>query len=171
MQNKTDDAAFLIESLRLQAHPEGGWFREIYRSDENVAQAALPPRYSGDRSFGTSIYYLLKGNDISAFHRLHSDEIWHFYAGSAVMLWLLTEDGTLTKRILGNNFRAGEELQVIMPRNTWFAAEVIDKASFALTGCSVYPGFSFSDFIIAKKAALLAKYPACRDVIERLARD
>ena len=79
---------FYIKKMQLQRHPEGGWFREIYRSKEVIPQNSLPVDFSGDRNFSTSIYYLLEGEDFSAFHRIKSDEIWHFYAGnSAIEVW------------------------------------------------------------------------------------
>lgn len=124
MSDSEKDASKWIEQLGLLTHPEGGYFREVYRSEEGIAQRALPARYGSGRNFGTSIYYMLKGNDFSAFHKLHSDEIWHFYEGCTVRIFLLTEDGSCKKLLLGRNVEVGEQLQVLLPHDLWFAAEI-----------------------------------------------
>src|SRR6266404_9974186 len=78
-------AAYWIERLQLTPHPEGGYFRETYRSPELVAPDALPARFPGARAFSTAIYFLLPSNEVSRLHRLRSDELWHFYAGGRVV--------------------------------------------------------------------------------------
>ena len=117
-------ANYWIEKLDLTQHPEGGYFKEVYRSDENIPESALPDRYQGERSFATSIYFLLKGVEFSSFHRIQSDETWHFYVGSTLELYVLSEDGALQKYLLGRNLENGERLQLIISRNCWFAARV-----------------------------------------------
>jgi len=82
-----------INQLDLQPHPEGGWFREVYRSKETITQSGLPERFSGERNFCTSIYFLLNQTDTSAFHRIKQDEIWHFYAGNALTIHMISPDG------------------------------------------------------------------------------
>ncbi len=163
-----NDANYWIEKLNLEVHPEGGYFREFYRSDENIAMNALPDRYNGNRSFSTSIYFLLKGTQISNFHRIQSDETWHFYQGTTLKLFTLENDGTLTTRLLGNNLEEGESLQITIPRNNWFGGKVVDKNSFALLGCTVAPGFHFDDFELAKKQKLIDKFPRHKDLIGEL---
>ena len=101
MENTLLTAKDLIKRLGLQPHPEGGFYREVYRSEESVAQKALPSRYTGDRSFATSIYFLLTGDRFSALHRLKSDEIWHFYLGDPVEVTMLHENGHLERKTLG----------------------------------------------------------------------
>jgi predicted cupin superfamily sugar epimerase len=116
MKNVEQTAEFWIEHLKLQEHPEGGYFREVYRSEELIPRSALPERYNGARNFGTSIYYLLKGNQFSIFHKLHSDEIWHFYEGSAAIIYLLRPGCELETLYLGRDIAGGEQLQVLIPR-------------------------------------------------------
>ncbi|MCA1761280.1 MAG: cupin domain-containing protein, partial [Bacteroidales bacterium] len=93
-------AAYWIDKLKLEKHPEGGWYREIYLSDDIVPQTGLPSGFRGERSFATSIYYLLEGNDFSAFHRIKSDEIWHYYTGTSVIEILSLEKGTIKKYLV-----------------------------------------------------------------------
>jgi predicted cupin superfamily sugar epimerase len=103
-----------IERLQLGRHPEGGWFRETYRSDEVLRRAALPPRFGGDRSFSTAIYFLLEGEDFSALHRIHQDEIFHFYDGSGLTLHVIDPAGCYATVKLGRDLAAGELPQATM---------------------------------------------------------
>lgn len=162
-------AAYWIKKLELQKHPEGGYYREIYLSDDIVPQTGLPAGFRGERSFATSIYYLLEGNDFSAFHRIKSDEIWHFYTGSSAIEILLLEKGKLKKYLVGNNPEQGETFQVIVPKNTWFAARLQNPEGYALAGCTVSPGFHFEDFELAGKQ-LLKEFPELEDEIAPMVR-
>lgn len=162
-------AAYWIEKLELEKHPEGGWFREIYLSDDIVPQTGLPSSFRGERSFATSIYYLLEGTDFSAFHRIKSDEIWHYYAGTSAIEILSLEKGKLKKYLVGNDPDKGETFQVIVPKNTWFAARLVNQAGYALAGCTVSPGFHFEDFELAD-GSLLKEYLDLRDEILPLLR-
>ena len=157
------DAAFWIQQLNLQRHPEGGYFAEVYKSDENVQ----PGR--GERPAGTSIYFLLEHPDFSAFHRLQSDEIWHFYAGVPLTLWVMDAAGSLTTLRLGSNPALNQEFQAIVPKNTWFAAQP-DAVGFSLVGCTMAPGFEYADFELARAQELAREYPQHRQLIERLTR-
>ncbi len=161
-------AAYWIEKLELLKHPEGGYYKEVYRSEDKHSLKTLPDRFKGDRHYSTSIYYLLQGNDFSAFHRLRSDEIWHFYAGITLMIYIIDENGNLQKKRLGNEPGNGDELQVLIPKMHWFAAEVIDKNSFGLVGCTVAPGFDFDDFELADKNILISEFPQHKELISRL---
>jgi len=138
-----DKAKYYIEKLMMTKHPEGGYFNEIYRAGEIFEADVLPGRYRGNRAFSTSIYFLLSGKDVSTFHRLQSDEIWHFYDGCPVKIYIIDSNGRLEERILGNDLEKGEELQSVIPKDCWFGAELKDKTSFALVGCTVAPGFDF----------------------------
>lgn len=159
-------AEFLIQSLNLKKHPEGGYYREVYRSEEIIHD--LPIRYKGHiRSLGTSIYYLLRGDEFSAFHKLKSDEIWHFYEGSALQLFVFDQDGKLRKSVLGKHSEKGERYQIIIPRNCWFAAQPEDPNGFTLSGCSVSPGFDFEDFQMAERKQLLETYPRYASLITK----
>ncbi|GBD88227.1 hypothetical protein BMS3Abin03_02162 [bacterium BMS3Abin03] len=161
-------AKHYIEKLQLKLHPEGGWFREVYRADETISSDHLPKRYGSARCFSTSIYFLLEGVQFSSFHKLKSDEQWHFYDGSPVIIYSINETGILETIKLGNNLADGEMFQTVIKRNTWFAAEIADKNSFALIGCTVAPGFEFDDFELAKRNELLKLYPKFKHIISKL---
>lgn len=160
------DAKYWIEKLQMTQHPEGGYFTETYRSDEKLSQTQLPNRYKSDRVFGTSIYFLLTTNSVSNFHRLNSDEIWHFHLGGMARIHFLFEDGTINSRLIGSDLDEGARLQVTIPRGSWFAAEVI-KGDFILVGCTVSPGFEFEDFVLADQQELLSAYPEHQTLVER----
>jgi len=157
-----------IEQLNLQPHPEGGWFRETYRSDEIVPASALPERFHGDRNFSTAIYFLLEGEDTSALHRIKSDEVWHFYDGAGLTVHVITPNGEYSKIKLGRDPDAGEILQAIVPAGYWFGADLKDKDSYALVGCTVAPGFDFEDLEMGKRHKLSKLYPQHQDVIKHL---
>lgn len=164
----SEKAKYYIEKLNMIPHPEGGYFKEIYRSGEIYSEEHLPDRYGGERSFSTSIYYLLEGEQVSTFHKLKSDEIWHFYGGSALKVYIIKNAGHVEEIILGNNLYKGEIFQYVIPNNYWFGAELIDKSSYSLIGCTVAPGFDFSDFEQGKRSMLLRQFPALEDLIIKL---
>lgn len=164
------EAKNYIEQLNLQQHPEGGWYQEIYRSEGTIKADCLSPDFAGARHYCTSIYYLLEKGDFSAFHRIKSDEVWHFYAGGPLLLHLLDETGTYSCILLGNDLEKGATFQAVMLAGVWFAAEPAQRTSFVLSGCTVSPGFDFSDFEMAKKEKLLLQYPAHQALIARLCR-
>jgi uncharacterized protein len=164
----TASAAYWIERLRLAPHPEGGYFRETYRATETVARAALPDRFPGPRPFSTAIYFLLPSDDVSRLHRLRSDELWHFHAGSALVIAIL-EPGTGAREIvLGPDPDRGETLQASVPAGCWFGARVRTPSSFTLAGCTVAPGFDYADFELADRAAVLREFPHDAALIARL---
>jgi len=151
----------LIEQLNLLPHPEGGYYKETYRSKMELVNAT-----QGIRQVSTSIYYLLEGDDKSHFHRIQSDELWYFHQGAA--LEILYFEGQELKRIyLGNNIDSGEVPQAMIPANTWFASHLKVETDFALVSCSVAPGFSFEDFELAKRADLTSEFPNYKAVIEK----
>lgn len=159
------DAAHWIDTLGLQAHPEGGYFKETYRAAESIPTASLPERYAGARTFCTQIYFLLESHAFSAFHRLKSDETWHFYHGSPIDLHLIHPDGRYEQRVV----RMGA-FQTVVPAGVWFGATVQQPESYTLVGCTVAPGFDFADFELADGAALQAQFPAHCALIQRLTR-
>ena len=165
------NADYWINKLKLEAHPEGGYFREIYRSEEEINQGSLPDRYNGKRNLSTSIYFLLKENGRSLFHKLKSDEIWHFYSGSALTVYIIEENARLDRLILGSNFESDEQFQIIIRKNQWFGAVINDKKSYSLIGCTVTPGFDFNDFEIGDRSNLLKLYPEHRNIIELLTKE
>jgi uncharacterized protein len=153
------NAAYFIDALNLQPHPEGGWFKETYRSEEVILQNHLPGRFSGSRSFSTAIYFLLEGKSFSAFHRIRSDELWHFYYGSVISIYVIMPDGDSQIIKLGQDIQAGERMQAVVQAGCWFASEVTDAGSFSLAGCTVAPGFDFADFKLANRGELLKLFP------------
>lgn len=162
MQNRT--ARYWIEKLKLSAHPEGGWFKETYRSNELIAKQALPKRFPESRNFSTAIYYLLEEGDFSAFHSIKSDEMWHFYDGMPLEIIEIDSTGILTKHMLGL-----ENLpQITIPANRWFAAR--PTGSFTLVGCTVSPGFDFADFEMANKNELMKAFPLHKEIIATMCR-
>lgn len=162
-------AEAIINALNLQQHPkEGGFFRETYRSSDRFTPSALPPRYNGDRSTSTAIYYLLTPGTISALHRLRTDEIFHFYAGSPVRMLQLFPDGQGKEIIIGPDVLAGHQPQVIVPRGVWQGSLLEPGGEFALLGCTVAPGFEYVDYEHGQREELLKKYPSFRELIARL---
>lgn len=162
------NSKYWIEKLDLKKHPEGGYFKEVYRSEEIVKKEHLPKHFSGNRCFSTSIYFLLEGSEYSAFHKIMSDEIWHFYSGTSLTIFVINNDGKLEKIYLGNKPDKGEKLQAIIKKGCWFAVKVNNKNSYGLVGCTVAPGFDFNDFELAKKDNLIKLYPEHKAIIEEL---
>jgi len=165
MPSANSAPARLIRQFDLQPHPEGGFFRETYRSSETVVRSAQ----QGERSASTAIYYLLCDDAYSAWHRIRSDEIWHFYAGCALDVHVLHADGSLETHRLGNAVEnPAAVFQAMVPAGCWFAAERVDPEAYALAGCTVAPGFEFSEFELADSASLLAAYAPHAALIRRL---
>jgi predicted cupin superfamily sugar epimerase len=158
----------LINQYQLLPHPEGGYYKETYRSTEHIPHAALAQHFSGLRSFSTAIYFLLLKDLFSAFHRIKSDECWHFYDGASLHVHVLHLNGNYELIRLGRNSLEGEVYQAIVPAGAWFASESIGEYSFV--GCTVAPGFDFADFELARAASLKADYPDHEKLIERLCR-
>ena len=126
----------------------------------------MPPQFPGPRLVSTAIYFLLEGNSFSAFHRLRSDELWHFYAGSPITVHVIEPDGSCSEIQLGGDPDTGEVLQAVVKAGRWFASQVRDAKPFALAGCTVAPGFDFADFELGKRAELIKLYPQHRNLIE-----
>jgi uncharacterized protein len=166
-------AAFWIDRLGLQPHPEGGFFTETYRSAETIPSGSLPRRFGGPRSFSTAIYFLLTGEHFSALHRIASDETWHFYAGHPLLVEAIHPEGGLEVYRLGADAEQGCVFQTTVPAGCWFGASLAAPAGpedFALVGCTVAPGFDFADFELGRCSDLLARFPDHRLLIERLTR-
>lgn len=160
-------AQYWIKKLQLQKHPEGGYFREVYRSDELIPKHSLHERYSGERNHGTSIYFLITNTEFSAFHRIKSDETWHFYHGSSITIYIIDENGKYSTVRLGSNPEKDEAFQYTIPHSTWFAVSVDEPDSYALVGCTVAPGFHFNDFELGERENLLRLYPKYEAVIKK----
>jgi len=159
-----------IDRLNLQPHPEGGWYRQTYRAPLMLPHAALPG-FTGDRAASTAIYFLLAGDQFSALHRLRSDEVWHFYAGSGLVVHVIEPDERYSELLLGSDAASGEEFQAVVPAGCWFGSSLRQPNTYALVGCTVAPGFDFADFEMANRDALTAQFPQHRHIIERLTRE
>ena len=157
-----------IRELELAPHPEGGFYRETYRANEMIPASALPSRYAGRRSFSTAIYFLLRSGEVSRFHRLRSDEAWHFYDGSPLRLHVFERGGKYSAPVLGPKKGRASRFQLVVPKGAWFGAEVTERDSFSLIGCTIAPGFDFADFELGRRADLIRRFPGRRRLIERL---
>jgi uncharacterized protein len=164
MQN----AEYWIQNLNLIPHPEGGFFREIYRSNLEIDQKFLPYGIKGSRRLCTSIYYLLRSKDISKLHRLKSDELWYYHYGSTLKIVMIDQEGNKHTKFLGANAEKSEHLQIEIPAGTIFGALITEEESYCLVSCVVSPGFDFNDFEIFDREDLIQAYPKHIDVINRL---
>ena len=163
-------APYFVEKFQMQLHPEGGWFKETYRSHEVVLKENLPNRFEGNRSFCTAIYFLLEGEQFSSFHRIKSDEMWHFYSGGALNVYVIDKEGKLEILKIGSNPEKGQTFQAVVKAGCWFASKPAEPNSFSLVGCTVAPGFDFADFELAKADALFQEFPQHEAVIRKLCR-
>ncbi len=164
-------ADYWINQLSLLPHPEGGHYQEVYRSEGTIPADALPAKYGGARSFATSIYFMLQAGEVSHFHRIQSDELWYFHAGSALTVSVIYPDGKLEELQVGPNVEKGETLQAIVPAGTIFGSSVNTPDAYSLVGCMVAPGFDFADFELFTTSQLLAEYPQHEAVIRKLTKE
>lgn len=162
---KENRVEFLVKQYSLQKHPEGGYYKEMYRSKEFVSRNALPDRFSGDRSFLTSIYFLLEKDSFSAFHRIKSDELWYFHQGDNIDIHIILPDGTYLCEELGKD----KQFQCMVPAGAWFASNT--KGEYSLVSCAVAPGFDFEDFELAEKKELISIFPQYQSLIEEFCRN
>jgi len=160
----------LTKKLALEPHPEGGFFKETYRSEGFIAEANLNGTHEGDRSYATCIYFMLTSEAFSAFHKIRQDEIWHFYTGSPIILHMISPSGDYARIEVGNYVLYGQHPQFVVPAGYWFASEVKEKDSYSLVGCTVSPGFDFRDFELANREELTSLFPKHQELIERLSR-
>lgn len=136
----------IVKMHNLLPHPEGGFYKETYRSE-----------------FSTAIFYLLKKGQKSRFHRIKSDEMWHFYSGNSLSIVEITNSGMIKETRLDKN-----NVQYVVPANVWFGAYLPDDSEFAFTGCTVAPAFHFSDFEMGNKEKMLKEFPNATSMIEKL---
>lgn len=158
----------IVSRLNLEPHPEGGFYRETYRSEEEINANSLGAEYKSQRNFSTCIYFMLTSRNFSAFHRIKQDEIWYFYNGSPILLHMITPDGSYYFQKIGINFEQNEVPQYVVPGGVWFAAEVMELDSYSLIGCTVSPGFAFEDFELKSRNELTDLFPKHFEIIERL---
>jgi predicted cupin superfamily sugar epimerase len=159
----------IVDLLGLKPlRPEGGYYREAYRSDEMLASDVLPDRYGGDRVFGTAIYYLLTPDTFSTMHRISSDEIYHFYLGDPVEMLLLHPDSSSETLIMGHNVLANMSLQAVVKRGVWQGSRLMPGGKFALLGTTTAPGFEVEDYEHGSRDKLVATYPGAQELIVAL---
>jgi predicted cupin superfamily sugar epimerase len=149
----------LIDHYDLIEHPEGGFYSETYRSETDLVRV--------DRQLMTAIYFLLPSNQVSRFHRIKSDELWFFHAGSSLIVHTLDETGH-TQHHLGNDISNGQQPQILVKANTIFGSTVKDEEGYAFVSCAVAPGFDFRDFELFKEDTLHAEFPDHADIIKHL---
>lgn len=164
------DAQTCIQQLALRPHPEGGYYRETYRSHATTVVANNSVPGSAERNVCTGILFLLEAGNFSAFHRIASDEMWHFYAGQSIEIVEIEDSGQLFTTRLGPDFLSGDTPQHVVPARRWFASRLAPGGNFALVGCTVAPGFDFADFELASRSELTALYPQHGALIRALSR-
>ena len=155
----------VIEALGLAPHPEGGFFREMFRAPARVTATFAPVT----RAASTAIYFLLRAGDYSAFHSVRSDEVWHYYLGATLELHTIDAAGQHERVELGPNLLHGESPQWVVPANALQAARIIGDG-FGLYGCTVAPGFDYADFRMPERSELVARFPALASLIESFTR-
>jgi uncharacterized protein len=159
----------IIEKLCLEAHPaEGGFYRQTYRSPEVIPRPIPGENSPSVVALSTAIYYLLTPETCSRLHRLRSDEIFHFYLGDPVLMLLLYPDGSSQEITLGTDILNGQQVQVIVPRNTWQGSSLTTGGCYALLGTTMAPGFDYADYENGTAAELEKIYPEKKDRIRRL---
>lgn len=160
-------AEYYVKHLNMTPHPEGGFFKEIYTSGEEITSSELTVDYEERRKLWTSIYFLLRDGEVSNFHRLKSDEMWYYHSGSPLTIYMILQDGTLVTEQLGLDLEKGEKPQVLVPQNVIFGSSM-NHSGYALVGCMVAPGFEFRDFELFKRADLIQQYPDLEEIITKL---
>jgi predicted cupin superfamily sugar epimerase len=159
-------AADYVRELQLQAHPEGGWYAEIFRSDMKIQ----PKGFSGERAAFTAIYFLLEQGQFSALHRIKSDETWHFYDGGALEIIEIDLAGNLNITRLGRQIKMGEQLCYTVKAGHWFGSRPAMGSDFSLVGCTVAPGFDFIDFEMPSNEWFSNAFPQHLDVVKAMSR-
>ena len=163
-------ADYFIKNLDMTPHPEGGFYKEIYASEENITSNDLKVDFKGSRILWTSIYFLLRDGEVSNFHRLKSDEMWYYHSGSPLTIYMISPEGELITEQLGLDIEHGEKPQILVPKNYIFGS-AMNHQGYALVGCMVSPGFEFRDFELFKRNELIAKYPQHQQIIHKLTID
>ncbi len=160
-------ADYFIKSLNMIPHPEGGFYKEVYTSEENITSKDLTVSFEGKRILWTSIYFLLRDGEISKFHRLKSDEMWYYHSGSPLTIYMISPEGELYTEQLGLNIEKGEKPQVLVPKDYIFGS-AMNNEGHALVGCMVSPGFDFRDFELFSRDEMMGNYPQHQQVIHKL---
>lgn len=165
-------AEYLIERFQLeQLTIEGGMFRRFYFAEEAIPREALPPRYDRAKHLSNAICYLHQPHTQSYLHRLLTDEIYHFYHGDPVTMVLLYPDGSYALRTLGQDYEAGHEPVVVVPREVWQGSLLAPGGRWAFLGCTLAPAYDDNDFELGDRQLLLEQYPEAAEWIRRLTPD
>lgn len=168
MKKNSGEIDQIITRLDLEPHPEGGWFSKSYESDL-MLPLSIHSGSSGERNCSTSIYFLISGDNFSAFHRLRSDEMWYHHSGGALAIEILEAGDTHRQKVIGA-IEKGYKPQALAPSGTWFGSHLLGDQDWALVGCSVSPGFDYSDFEIGNRENLIRDYPDHAELIRLLTR-
>ena len=159
------DAKYWVNELKLLQHPEGGFYKEIYRSEKSF----IPAEIGEYRNYITSIYFLIEEGNVSHFHSIKQDELWFYHAGAPLSVYCINNDGSLNLLKIGPNPEQGEVLQAMVPANSIFGSK--SSGEFSLVSCVVAPGFDFTDFKLYQKSELLKQYPQHKEIIDELGMD
>lgn len=162
MLEKADD---WINKLKMEKHPEGGYFKECFRCDDHILHKNLKSTYSNNRNYYSSIFFLLNQNEFSAFHSIVQDEVWYYHTGEPLIIHILNEDDGYKIERLGLDEDCCPQVRV--KGGSWFAAELVYKKSFSLVGCMTAPAFDFDDFKLAKNKELVDIFPGHKSLIDR----
>ena len=165
---KNKDADYWIQKLSLSQHPEGGYFKETFIASDIINTDNLQRNYKGPRKAYTTIYFLLRSNQISLLHRLKSDELLNYHFGSPLTIHIIDPNGNYCEKKLGLNPDNGESFHIIIKAGCWFGSTVDEKNSYSLIGCFVSPGFDYIDFELAEREELIKKYPEHSSIIKKL---
>ena len=165
-------AADIISHFDLKPLPvEGGFYRETYTGDLQLPASVLPPSIRSARPAKSVILYLLTADTKSRLHRLVTDEVWHFYLGSSVNLYVFGTETGYAKIELGHDFIGDQTIQAVVPAHSWFGARLQKGGRWALMGCSLAPAYSDEDFSLPDDAEfddLVARFPRQREVLRAL---
>jgi len=160
------NAKYFIKKLDMIKHPEGGYYKESFTSNEVIDVN----NGKAKRKLWTSIYFLLQTGEVSHFHKLESDELWYYHGGSSLTIYMIDMEGNFITKKLGLNIDKGEQPQVLVPKGFIFGSAMNNKG-YALVGCMVSPGFDFEDFKLYSRKELLELYPQYTDIIYKLTRE
>lgn len=166
---QSNKVEYWVSNLGMSPHPEGGYYKETFQSEEQISDNELTVNFEGKRKLYTSIYFLLTSDDVSHFHRLKSDELWYYHGGSPLSIHVIDESGEYKEIKLGMNLAAGEVPQVLVKKNSIFGSSVLEMDTFSLVGCMVSPGFEFQDFELFTQKELMKDYPQHKEIIMKLA--
>ena len=156
-------ADYYIKHLNLIPHPEGGHYKETYRSAVSIEVYGC----EGERSVSTAIYFLLQKDEKSHLHRIKSDELWFFHEGETLEVIVLNQN-VLNIYLLGRNLEQGEQLQLTVPAGAWFGSRIKNKVGFSLVSCTVAPGFDFRDFELAEYKLLSKEIPLMNELLKEM---